>query len=70
MDSLEFSAMSGSLVVKKNVPSDVMISTVPPINVVDDRPILVAIGTQKIREVVNKSNIRSLIKQHIISVIA
>lgn len=70
MDSLEFSAMSGSLVVRKNTSGDVSISTVPPVMITTNRPTVVAIGVKAVRDAIDNSNLKQLTQSNIVSVVA
>lgn len=69
MDSLDFSTLSGSLVVKKNITGDVAISTVPPIVISDMNPKVVAIGPGNVRKAIKETNVRELVRKRILLVV-
>jgi hypothetical protein len=68
MHVLDYSILSGSLVVKKNTAGSVTITTTPPTTIDSNEPKIVAVGFE-VRDVVNNTNIRELIEKKFLSVI-
>lgn len=69
MKALDFSILSGSLVVRKNTVGDVRVSTVPAITICDNNPKVIAIGTTEVRKAIEKSNIKELVANGIVLVV-
>jgi hypothetical protein len=69
MKALDFSVLSGSLVVRKNIAGDVCISTQPPITISDDKLKVVAVGADEVRKCIAKTNIKELVDNRVLLVV-
>jgi hypothetical protein len=69
MKALDFSVLTGSLVVRKNISGDVLISTRPPITISDNNLKVVAIGADAVRKCIAETNIKELVDNRAVLVV-
>ena len=69
MHVLDYSVLSASLVVKKNISGSVTVTTTPPVVLDGEKPYVVAVGKTAVRDAIAHSNVRALLVERKISVI-
>jgi hypothetical protein len=69
MHVLDYSILSDSLVIKKNISGSVTVTTTPPVVLDGEKPYVIAIGKTAVRDAIVHSNVRALLIEHKISVV-
>jgi len=69
MDALDISLRQGSLVLKKIIAGTVYVDTDPPVLLDSNKPKLIALGPAVVKKALEQSNIRTLVRQHHVSVV-
>lgn len=69
MDALEVSIKQESLVVRRIISGSVCVSTTPNIILDTDKPTVIAVGREAVRDAVQKTNLRELVRKRYIAVV-
>lgn len=69
MDALDISVRQGSLVLKKIIDGTVCVSTDPAVILDTRSPKLIALGPVAVKKALTDSNVRELVRQHLVSVV-